>query len=66
MNLTSELQAYLEREYGLLLDDRLLGNQQSSNEDYTEAFVSRVRLTEDQIRIINKGIEAYERYRHLI
>ena len=67
MPLTSDLQSYLEREYGSLLDDklfRLLGDQSSPDNNYD--VVSAIPLTEDQIRAINKGVEAYERYRHLI
>ena len=64
MPLTSDLQSYLEREYGSLLDDRLLGKRSSPDNNYDAVFP--IHLTEDQIRAINKGVEAYERYRHLI
>ena len=64
MLLTSDKQSYLEREYGSLLDDRLLGKGSSPDNNYDVVFA--IHLTEDQIRAINKGVEAYERYRHLI
>ena len=67
MTLTSYLQSYLETEYGSLLDDRLfrlLGNQSSLDNNYDT--VSAIHLSEDQIKAINKVVEAYERYRHLI